>query len=110
KKCGNQPANISMIYRRLSGPVPLGQEFQTSTTRGRKSLLATVSHINRSMKNYCGAGLRCCRSLKSSTYSYVRLAFSLACALHPGLLMTFFNNLHSHMHVEEILARQLLLC
>jgi hypothetical protein len=35
--------------------------------------------------DYCGAGLRCCRSLKSSAYNPVRLAFSLACALHPGL-------------------------
>jgi len=52
------------------------------------------------LKNYCGSDLRCCRSLKSSTYSEYASAFSfaetsfpLACALHIGLLVTIFNNL-----------------
>ena len=48
---------------------------------------------SRLLKNYCGAGLLCCRSLKSSTYFRVRLAFSIAYAVHPSLLMTFFNSL-----------------
>lgn len=48
---------------------------------------------SRLLQNYCGGGLLRCRSLESSTYFDVRLAFSLAYALHPALLMTFSNTL-----------------
>jgi len=45
------------------------------------------------MKNYCGVDLQRCRSLETSTYPTVRLGFSLTCALHLDLLLTFFNYL-----------------
>ncbi len=47
----------------------------------------------RLLKNYCGVDLRCCCSLTSSTYMRVRLASPLAYAVHPGLVMAFFNKL-----------------
>jgi hypothetical protein len=40
------------------------------------------------LQSYCGADLLCYRSLKDSTYTRVRLAFSLACAVHIGFLIT----------------------
>ncbi len=54
--------------------------------------------------NYCGTGLLCCRSLESSTYMRVRLASSLACAVHPGLLMTFRKSLKGFTLLEVMVA------
>jgi hypothetical protein len=66
------------------------------------------------LKIYCGAGLRRCRPLKNSTYRGVRLAFSLACALHTSLLTTIFNNLMDAIfvpaaHVSRLKKHQYLL-
>ena len=53
--------------------------------------------------NCCGTGLLWCRSRESSTYMRVR-ASSLACAVHPGLLMTFRKSLKGFTLLEVMVA------
>jgi hypothetical protein len=70
--------------------IEIDLEKPTLSASGKTLVVASTS---RSLKNYCGTNLRCCHSLKTSTYKGVRLGFLLAYAWHIGLLMTFFNNM-----------------